>query len=57
LARSRKLLRGDGLKPLTLDSSMFESRHVSRHFENRQRDTAGKSRKHLKKGADRRIRK
>ena len=40
LARSRKLLRGDGLKPLTLDSSMYESRHVSRHFEQRQRDTA-----------------
>jgi hypothetical protein len=39
LAASRKLLRGDGLKPLTLDSSMFESRHVSRHFERRQRDT------------------
>jgi hypothetical protein len=36
LAKSRKLLRGDGLKPLTLDSSMFESRHVSRHFEHRQ---------------------
>ena len=40
LARGRKLLRGDGLKPLTLDSSMFESRHVSRHFEQRRRDTA-----------------
>jgi uncharacterized protein YjiS (DUF1127 family) len=40
LAASRKLLRGDGLKPLTLDSSMFESRHVSRHFERRKRDTA-----------------
>ena len=63
LARSRKLLRGDGLKPLTLDSSMFESRHVSRHFERRQRDGAclrstdrvrrGKRRK---KGADRGIR-
>jgi Transposase domain (DUF772) len=55
LARSRKLLRGDGLKPLTLDSSMFESRHVSRHFEQRQRDTAasGKARKRRKKGADR----
>lgn len=39
LAASRKLLRGDGLKPLTLDSSMFESRHVSRHFERRRRDT------------------
>ena len=56
LAASRKLLRGDGLKPLTLDSSMFESRHVSRHFEQRQRDTASKSRKRRKKGADRRIR-
>jgi hypothetical protein len=55
LARSRKLLRGDGLKPLTLDSSMFESRHVSRHFEQRQRDTAaaGKARKRRKKRADR----
>jgi Transposase domain (DUF772) len=55
LARSRKLLRGDGLKPLTLDSSMFESRHVSRHFEKRQRDStrSGPTRgKHRKKGAD-----
>jgi len=40
LAASRKLLRGDGVKPLVLDSSMFESRHVSRHFERRQRDAA-----------------
>src|SRR5215207_4266026 len=40
LARSRNLLRGDGLKPLTLDSSMYESRHVSRHFEQRKRDTS-----------------
>ena len=45
LAASRKLLRGDGLKPLTLDSSMFESRHVSRHFEQRQRDTAARAMK------------
>ena len=54
LARSRKLLRGDGLKPLTLDSSMYESRHVSRHFEQRQRDTAqakATRRKRRKKGA------
>jgi hypothetical protein len=42
LAASRKLLRGDGLKPLTLDSSLFESRHVSRHFEQRKRDTTPK---------------
>lgn len=61
LARSRKLLRGDGLKPLTLDSSMFESRHVSRHFEQRQRDAArpaarptkGRRGTRRKKGADR----
>ena len=54
LAASRRLLRGDGLKPLTLDSSMYESRHVSRHFEQRQRDTAqskGRRRKRRKKGA------
>src|SRR5689334_16542807 len=54
LAASRKLLRGDGLKPLTLDSSMFESRHVSRHFEQRQRDSRRSDptrRKGRKKGA------
>jgi hypothetical protein len=59
LARSRKLLGGDRLKPLTLDSSMYESRHVSRHFEQRQRDTAraaGKPRNRRKKGADRTTR-
>lgn len=38
-ARERKLLKGR-FKPLTLDSSMFESRHVSRHFEKRQRQSA-----------------
>jgi hypothetical protein len=43
LARDRKFLRGDGLKPLTLDSSMFESHHVSRHFEMRKRDGARKT--------------
>src|SRR5215207_8533023 len=52
LAASRKLLRGDGLKPLVLDSSMFESRHVSRHFEQRRRDTA-KAKTSRKKGRDR----
>ena len=56
LACSRKLLRGDGLKPLTLDSSLFESRHISRHFEQRQRDTAGTARKRRKKRADRGVR-
>ena len=41
LARERKLLRRDPKKPLAMDSSLFESRHVSRHFERRRRDTAG----------------
>src|SRR5215218_9783830 len=60
LAASRELLGGDGLKPLTLDSSLFESRHVSRHFEQRRRrDTASAAAKRgtaRKKGADRRTR-
>jgi hypothetical protein len=61
LAASRKLLRGDGLKPLTLDSSMFESRHVSRHFERRQQDgkrratKTATSKNPRKKGADRGV--
>lgn len=33
-------LSGDSIKPATLDSTCFESRHVSRHFEKRQRQTA-----------------
>lgn len=41
LAKRRKLLRRRRRKPLSLDSSLFESRHVSRHFERRRRDTAG----------------
>ena len=40
LARQRKRLRGDKDKPLAIDSSMFESHHVSRHFERRRRDSA-----------------
>jgi hypothetical protein len=57
LAASRKLLRGDGLKPLTLDSSMFESRH----FERRQQDgkrratKTATSKNPRKKGADRGV--
>jgi len=51
LARDRKLLRPQRIKPLTLDSSMFESHHVSRHFERRRRDTASK--KSLVRGAKR----
>ena len=59
LARDRKFLRGDGVKPLTLDSSMFESHHVSRHFELRKRDAARKPRRPpnaRKKGAKIRAR-
>ena len=58
LAASRKLLRGrDRLKPLTLDSSMFESRHVSRHFEQRQRDTAAAASRGGKHGQTKRRKK
>jgi len=34
-AQQRGLLVDGGIKPVALDSSMFESRHVSRHFEKR----------------------
>jgi hypothetical protein len=40
LARQRKTLKRNRHKPLAIDSSMFESRHVSRHFERRRRETA-----------------
>jgi hypothetical protein len=33
------------IKPVALDSSMFESRHVSRHFEKRQKQTERQERK------------
>lgn len=39
LARQRRTLKRVRGKPLAMDSSMFESRHVSRHFERRRRDT------------------
>lgn len=32
-------------KPVAIDSSLYESRHVSRHFEHRRHDTARKLRK------------
>jgi hypothetical protein len=38
MAKARRLL-GGRLKPASLDSSLFESRHVSRHFEKRQRQS------------------
>jgi hypothetical protein len=40
LAKRRKLLKRTRGKPLAIDSSLFESRHVSRHFERRRRDTS-----------------
>ena len=47
-AKQRKLLTGP-FKPLSLDSSMFESRHVSRHFEKRQRQSARDGRRKPRK--------
>ena len=41
LAQHRGTIRRDRRKPLAIDSSLYESRHVSRHFERRRRDTAG----------------
>src|SRR5580698_8711713 len=46
-ANERKLIKGR-IKPVALDSSMFESRHVSRHFEFRQRQSARGGRKRRK---------
>ena len=44
-AKARGLdIEGDSVKPAALDSTCFESRHVSRHFEKRQRQTAGRDR-------------
>ena len=37
-------VKGDSVKPAALDSTCFESRHVSRHFEKRQRQTAKRDR-------------
>jgi len=42
MAEASKLIKRRKGKPLTLDSTMFESRHISRHFERRRRDTNGK---------------
>ena len=41
-ADERKLIQGR-LEPVALDSSMFESRHVSRHFEKRCGQSAWKN--------------
>lgn len=57
-ARRLGLLRRGSFKPLSIDSSMFESRHVSRHFEKRCNQTARRetSRKQRKRQADARRR-
>ncbi len=61
-AKRRRLIQGPR-KPVALDSSLFESRHVSRHFEKRCRETRGgggkrkrrtNGQKHAKKQGDRR---
>jgi hypothetical protein len=46
-ARERKLL-GGRVKPLSLDSSLFESRHVSRPFEHRQRQSRRQEKRDLR---------
>lgn len=54
--KRRGMIRGR-IKPVALDSSMFESRHVSRHFEKRQEQTARQNRqKATKTEANRRRR-
>jgi IS5 family transposase len=44
----RKLIKGR-FKPVALDSSLFESRHASRHFEKRRKQTSNEEGKRLKK--------
>jgi hypothetical protein len=48
LAEQRNLIKGR-IKPVALDSSMFESHHVSRHFEHRQKQSARAARKKQRK--------
>jgi len=43
-AEQRRMIQGR-IKPLAIDSSLFESHHVSRHFEKRCKETARKSRR------------
>jgi hypothetical protein len=47
-AKKRGLIRGR-IKPVALDSTMFESHHVSRHFEKRQKQTIRQNRKNPRK--------
>ncbi len=43
MAERRRMIRGR-VKPAAIDSSLFESHHVSRHYERRCRETARKNR-------------
>ena len=43
-------IKGDSVKPAALDSTCFESRHVSRHFEKRRRQTARQDRRRKREG-------
>ncbi len=45
-------IRGDAVKPAVLDSTHFESRHVSRHFEKRQAQTARQDRRGSRGGPE-----
>jgi len=47
-AQRRGMIRGR-IKPVALDSSLFESHHVSRHFEKRQKQTAHQDRQETAK--------
>jgi hypothetical protein len=53
-ANERKLIQGR-VKPAALDSSMFESHHVSRHFEKRQQQSERDRRKKREKTAEKRA--
>jgi hypothetical protein len=53
LAQARGTLRQNRHgKPVALDSSLYESRHVSRHFEREQRGRAHRSAARTKKGRE-----
>jgi hypothetical protein len=47
-AKRCRLIQGPR-KPVALDSSLFESRHVSRHFEKRCRETRRRGDKHSRR--------
>lgn len=54
LAQDRRTIKRNRRKPLAIDSSLFESRHVSRHFERRKRDSTDRKKARVR-GAKRSI--